>query len=332
MVEGLGTYSDLVASLGTSDKPIVAGIWTFQDVDKEYSPFEAEWDEVKYVVKGEVTFKDVGTGEEFNAKAGDFIWFPTGSKTSLLHSKNLMALYTEQRHAYWGVESIGLSTKLQPRLENLIQWFINSNPKSAQGGQGCSNSAPWGKHEDCFTPNTFSDRGAIGTEAEFGSLIQQRFSSMELMRFTDSGTEANTLALASALSYTGQKELHRFLCLAMDTMEALSFPNGSSPPTNLLCQYLMGKFNDIETTRRLFHHGIGAILVEPLQYSGRMISAKPEFLQFLRDAANAFNAVLIFDEVVTSRLHYHGLQARWGFKDTLVGTCAAIPTIPISRP
>ena len=47
----------------------------------------------------------------------------------------------------------------------------------------------------------------IGKEAEMGKLIQRRFPDMELMRFTNSGTEANTLALVAALAYTGQKEV-----------------------------------------------------------------------------------------------------------------------------
>ncbi|KAL4911457.1 pyridoxal phosphate-dependent transferase [Aspergillus multicolor] len=39
-----------------------------------------------------------------------------------------------------------------------------------------------------------------------------------------------------------------------------------------------------------------------------MRPASREFLQFLRHSADEVGAVLIFDEVVTSRLHYHGLQ------------------------
>ena len=94
----------------------------------------------------------------------------------------------------------------------------------------------------------------------------------------------------------------------------LSFPPGKSPPTNLPYQFLKGKLNDIENTRQLLHHGIGAILVEPLQCAGGVITATREFLHFLRSAATTLGAVLIFDEVVTSRLHYHGLQHHFGVK------------------
>lgn len=47
----------------------------------------------------------------------------------------------------------------------------------------------------------------IGKEAEMGTLIQKRFPSMELMRFTNSGTEANTLALSAALAFSGRKKV-----------------------------------------------------------------------------------------------------------------------------
>lgn len=43
-----------------------------------------------------------------------------------------------------------------------------------------------------------------------------------------------------------------------------------------------------------------------------MIPADIPFLQFLRDEATRLQAVLIFDEVVTSRLCYGGLQERYG--------------------
>lgn len=94
----------------------------------------------------------------------------------------------------------------------------------------------------------------------------------------------------------------------------LTFNGDKSSPVNLPHQYIIGKFNDIEQVRTLLHHSIGAIIVEPLQFAGGVNSATREFLQFLRDAASALGAVLIFDEVVTSRLAYHGMQGLHGIK------------------
>jgi glutamate-1-semialdehyde 2,1-aminomutase len=45
-----------------------------------------------------------------------------------------------------------------------------------------------------------------------------------------------------------------------------------------------------------------------MQAAGGMIPATREFLATLRQAADEVGAILIFDEVVTSRMHYHGMQ------------------------
>lgn len=94
----------------------------------------------------------------------------------------------------------------------------------------------------------------------------------------------------------------------------LTFGNGISSPINLPHKYIIGKYNDIDQVRTLLHHTIGVILVEPVQSAGGVLSATREFLQFLRDAASALGAVLIFDEVVTSRLAYHGMQGLYSIK------------------
>jgi glutamate-1-semialdehyde 2,1-aminomutase len=50
--------------------------------------------------------------------------------------------------------------------------------------------------------------GAItGKEARMAALIKQRFPSMELLRFTNSGTEANIMAISTALRFTQRKKV-----------------------------------------------------------------------------------------------------------------------------
>ena len=83
-------------------------------------------------------------------------------------------------------------------------------------------------------------------------------------------------------------------------------------PINLPHDFIFGDFNDIESTNRILSQDIGAILVEPMQGAGGLKPASREFLQFLRDAADRIGAVLIFDEVVTSRFHINGMQGYFG--------------------
>ena len=54
------------------------------------------------------------------------------------------------------------------------------------------------------------------------------------------------------------------------------------------------------------------VIVEPVQGSGGCIPAEPGFLQALRTLCTQHGSVLIFDEVMTSRLDPGGAQARFG--------------------
>lgn len=104
--------------------------------------------------------------------------------------------------------------------------------------------------------------------------------------------------------------------------QILAFENGyhggfigfsdKSLPTNIPHDFVLGRFNDIEYTRLLMDHDLAAIIVEPMQGAGGMNLGTVDFLQFLRDSATKYGALLIFDEVVTSRLHINGLQGHFG--------------------
>ncbi|KAF7535074.1 hypothetical protein G7054_g5704 [Neopestalotiopsis clavispora] len=364
-VEGPGAYTDLVGSKADAEKPIVAGIWYLQDVSEESPEWEVGWDEVKYVLEGEAIFKDTATGDLLEAKAGDFIWFPAGAKTSLISSKGLKTLYVEQRLGELEAQNDAPDTKLEEIGRQLVARYVEHNPRSAEEARVAASVLPGGNtrtvlHQSPFPLVLVSGDGAfvtskdnrsyvdfvseysagifghshpaiydaineaqsigmnlgstIGKEAEFGALIQNRFPSMELMRFTNSGTEANMMAF---LTVRDGKNTPADLTTKILVFKhgyhgsCLSFGGDANVATNIPHQYLVGTFNDIEATRPLLHHGIAAILVEPLQSSGGVLPATPEFLQFLRQAADMLQAVLIFDEVVTSRFHFHGLQGHY---------------------
>jgi len=81
---------------------------------------------------------------------------------------------------------------------------------------------------------------------------------------------------------------------------------------NLPHDYLVASYNDIQSTKALLSTELAAIVIEPMQAAGGMIPASREFLAFLREAATDIGAVLIFDEVVTSRLSFGGLQEYHG--------------------
>ncbi|KAJ5572967.1 acetylornithine aminotransferase [Penicillium hetheringtonii] len=151
----------------------------------------------------------------------------------------------------------------------------------------------------------FSLGGIIEKEAEVAEILTGRFPSIEKVRFCNSGTEANTFAVATALSFTGRRKV-----LVFDNGYhggTMSFHTRTNP-MNLPHEFVFGIYNDVEMTRALITDDIGVILVEPMQAAGGMIPATREFLTLLRRRSEDVGAILIFDEVVTSRMHYHGMQ------------------------
>jgi glutamate-1-semialdehyde 2,1-aminomutase len=149
-------------------------------------------------------------------------------------------------------------------------------------------------------------------EAELAGHLKKRFPSCELIRFCNSGTEANLMAIGAARAATGRS--HVMVFEGAYHGGVLYFAHGPSP-VNVPFPYVMGRYNDLHTTLErleLHAHELAAILVEPMMGAGGCIPGRPEFLQGLRDAAHEHGIPLIFDEVMTSRLSRGGLQYKLG--------------------
>jgi glutamate-1-semialdehyde 2,1-aminomutase len=153
-------------------------------------------------------------------------------------------------------------------------------------------------------------------EVKLAEVVTKRFN-MDLVRFTNSGTEANMMALAAARCFTGRAKIM--------PMEGgyhggtLYFSHGASP-VNAPFDCVMGHFNDVEATRKLIAANadeLAAVILEPMLGGGGGISASPAFIAMLREETAKRGIVLIFDEVMTSRLHPGGLSAKLGIEPDL---------------
>jgi glutamate-1-semialdehyde 2,1-aminomutase len=151
--------------------------------------------------------------------------------------------------------------------------------------------------------------GAHGpAEARFAAAICARFPSIELVRFTNSGTEANLMAVSAARALTGRDTV---LVFKGGYHGGVFYFRGKGSAVNAPFEFLVGEYNDIAGTRALVapnRDNLAAILVEPMLGGSGCIPASREFLAELRALASETGAVLIFDEVMTSRLSPGGLQ------------------------
>ena len=154
-------------------------------------------------------------------------------------------------------------------------------------------------------------------EIALAAAIQARFPSMERLRFTNSGTEANLMALSCARAFTGRE---RILVFDGAYHGGLLYFGGGGSPVNAPYDVVLARYNDPEDARqKIAEQGdaLAAVLVEPMIGAGGCIPSRADFLGCLRDATRETGALLIFDEVMTSRLGPSGLQGRLGLTPDL---------------
>jgi len=150
--------------------------------------------------------------------------------------------------------------------------------------------------------------------------------SIEMVRFTNSGTEATMSALRLARAYTNRDKIVKFagcyhghsdglLVKAGSGATTLGLPDSPGVPHGYAQNTLVAPFNDLEAVRQLFerHGDIAAVIVEPVAANMGVVPPQPGFLDGLRDLTQASGALLIFDEVITGfRVAYGGAQELYG--------------------
>jgi glutamate-1-semialdehyde 2,1-aminomutase len=154
--------------------------------------------------------------------------------------------------------------------------------------------------------------GHIENEARLAAALCRRFPSLERVRFCNSGTEANLMALTTARAISGREKIMAFRGGYHGGV--LLFKNGPSR-LNAPFPVVLGADNGGERPLAALEReakDLAAVIIEPMQGSGGCIPAAPEFLAALREASTRHGILLVFDEVMTSRLGPAGLQGRTG--------------------
>ena len=154
-------------------------------------------------------------------------------------------------------------------------------------------------------------------EGVLAEAICTRFTSIDLVRFCNSGTEANLLALSLCRAVTGRRGVLVFGGAYHGGI--LLFANGVShlnPPFG----WVVGEYNNAAAAERLIEQHadeLAAVIVEPLQGAAGVIPGESAFLHTLSEATAAHNVLLVFDEVMTSRFSRGGMQQLLGIKPDL---------------
>lgn len=153
-------------------------------------------------------------------------------------------------------------------------------------------------------------------EVPFAEAICRRFG-LERIRLTNSGTEANLMALTAARVFTGRERIAVFDGGYHGGV--LYFSKGRHR-VNVPFDYLLLDYNDVEGSRRALEanaNDLAAVLVEPMLGSGGCILGTTEFLAMLKRVAREHGIILIFDEIMTSRIGRGGLAADLGLEPDL---------------
>lgn len=154
-------------------------------------------------------------------------------------------------------------------------------------------------------------------ERELAGLLCTRFPSIEQIRFCNSGTEANLMALSTARVATGRDKVLVFNGAYHGGV--IKFPDGNSAH-NVPYDFVIAEYNDTEGTADMINRlgeQLAAVIVEPILGAGGNIPGSKEFLGMLRQLTREVGALLIFDEVKTARLGPAGIQGLSGIKPDL---------------
>jgi len=164
-------------------------------------------------------------------------------------------------------------------------------------------------------------------EVEWAERIRTLVPGAELVRFTNSGTEATLLALRIARAATGRPRVIKFQGHFHGWHDAVmlgqsppwdNVPPGLSPAAERDTTVLPPDIRAVDTALARDSE-IGAVIVEPSGASWGTIPLSPGFLRDLRTLTANRRVCLIFDEVITGfRWAPGGAQQAYGVRGDLV--------------
>ena len=164
-------------------------------------------------------------------------------------------------------------------------------------------------------------------EVEMARRVVDAVSSIEAVRFVNSGTEATMSALRLARAKTGRDKILKFnggyhghedalLVEAGSGLANQSIASSAGVHPDYAAATLVADYNNVDSVRALLEANKGevaAVIVEPIGGNMGVVTPVAGFLEGLRDLTTEHGVLLIFDEVISGfRVALGGAQSAYG--------------------
>ena len=173
-------------------------------------------------------------------------------------------------------------------------------------------------------------------EVEVAKKIQSAVPSAEMVSFANTGTEATMEAIRIARAFTGRDKIlkfeghyhghHDYVLFSVESPSVVAgleqapskLPYYPGIPDGISRTVAIAQWNDPISLERVLKRNasdLAAIICEPVMGSAGIIPPKDDYLRTVRELADKYDALLIFDEVLTGfRIAPGGAQEFYGIK------------------
>jgi glutamate-1-semialdehyde 2,1-aminomutase len=179
---------------------------------------------------------------------------------------------------------------------------------------------------------------ATELEIEYAEHLCSRSGTFDQVRFMNSGTEAVMVALKMARAYTGRRKIAKtegayhggYDYAEISQAPApknwgpverpCSVPLAEGVPRSIQHDVVVLPFDDLEDALAILDYqrkDMGCILLDLMPHRVGMMPAHEPFVTAIREWATEHGVLLIFDEVITFRTEFGGMQARYGVEPDL---------------